>query len=251
MKKSWLLPLICVLTAGCSTTSSGSTSTASSTQAAVKQGCDAFDECSTSGSAEADDTSFKTEYESLNGQTSDSGSTYRTVTIPSDNPMVTVTAEDVVSRIENGDTFYVYFGDALCPWCRSTIETAISEAQDAGIDEIDYVDIWDDEGNEVLRDEYELQDGEAAETYAGTDAYQTLLEDFDSLLDEYTLSDDDGNEVDVGEKRIYAPTYIYIENGKAVDLVTGISDQQEDAYGELTDAILQDEQEIFSGFFSR
>ena len=251
MKRTWYLPLLCVALAGCGSTSSAAASSASSSssEAAVKQGCDAFEECVGSTASSEETASFKEEYEQYNGTENDSGKTYRTVTIPEDNPMKTVSAEEVVERIENGDTFYVYFGDALCPWCRSVIETAIDVSQDAGVDEIDYVDIWDESGNEVLRDTYEIQDGETVQTGEGTEAYQTLLQELDSVLDEYTLTDDD-NEYDVGEKRIYAPNYIYIEDGKAVKLVSGISDSQEDAWGELSDEMLQDEKDIFTDFFN-
>lgn len=249
MKKTWFVPFVCAALAGCGTVSASPG--ASSASSAVKQGCDAFEACvGSSASPAGEGSDFKTEYEQYNGKQNDSGKTYRTVDIPSDNPMVTVTAEDVVKRIENGDTFYVYFGDALCPWCRSVIETAVSEAQKAGVSEIDYVDIWDSEGNEVLRDSYEVKDGKAVQKQVGTEAYQTLLKDFDSFLEEYTVTDDNDQKYDTGEKRIYAPTYVYIKNGRAEKLVTGISEKQTDAWGELSDDILQDEQNTLTDFFN-
>lgn len=251
MKKIWIAPLACMILAGCGAEQDTETESTASSSSAVKQGCDAFEECAAASAASAETAAdFKEEYEQYNGTTNDSGKTYRTITIPSDNPMVMTDAQDVVKRIENGDTFYVYFGDALCPWCRSVIETAISEAEEAGITEIDYVDIWDEEGNELLRDSYEVKDGSVVKKDEGTEAYQTLLQDFDSLLDEYEVSGEDDKEYDTGEKRIYAPTFVYIKDGKAEKLVTGISEKQEDAWGELTDDILQDEQDIFSDFFN-
>ena len=67
---------------------------------------------------------FKQNYESLNGKENKYGGTYRSVTIPENNPFVYTTATDIIEKIENNETFYVYFGDELCPWCRSVIEKA-------------------------------------------------------------------------------------------------------------------------------
>lgn len=232
--------------AGCGSEKAESTGTESS----VIQGCDAFEDCE-SGSTSAASADFKTEYESVNGTKNDEGKENRTVSIPEDNPMVISSAEEIVQKTENKETFYVYFGDALCPWCRSVIETALSEAEKAGVKTIYDVDLWDSEGRELLRDTWEIQDNSAVKTKDGTEAYYTLLEKFDAVLEEYTLSDDAGREYDTGEKRIYAPNFIYIENGEPAELVSGISAQQTDSRQELSDEILKDEEEIFSSFFSR
>ena len=53
-----------------------------------------------------------------------------------------------------------------------------------------------------------------------------------------------------GEKRIYAPNYIYVSEGKAIRMTTGISDKQTDSREELTDEILDDEEKLFSEFFA-
>ena len=42
---------------------------------------------------------------------------------------------------------------------------------------------------------------------------------------------------------------MYVEKGKAVRLVTGVSDKQEDSREELTDEMLEDEEKIFTEFF--
>ena len=75
------------------------------------------------------------------------------------------------------------------------------------------------------------------------------LELFDDVLKEYTLKDDNGNEVNVGEKRIYAPNFFRIENGKATKMTDGISEKQEDPRGELTEEIIEDEKKMFEELF--
>lgn len=194
---------------------------------------------------------FKNDYESINGKENAHGKIHRTVTIPSDNPFVETTSADILKRIENKETFYVYFGSTLCPWCRSTIEKAIEVALAHGVKKIYYVDIWDDEGNEVVRDKYSLDDdNKPIKEKDGDASYSKLLTHFDSLLSNYTLTTSDGKKIETGEKRIYAPNYIYIEKGVAKKLVSGTSDKQKDSREELTEEMLADEEEIFNSFFA-
>ena len=192
---------------------------------------------------------FKKDYEALNGKVNKMGKEHRTVTIDEDNPFEQITASQLLEKIENKETFYIYFGDKLCPWCRSVIEKAVEVAKNRGINKIYYVAIWDDEGNEIVRDKYELKDGELEKTVEGCKEYSKFLKYFDKVLKDYELTDEEGNKVSTGEKRIYAPNFIYVKDGKAIRLTTGISDKQEDPREELTEEILEDEEELFEEFF--
>ncbi len=192
---------------------------------------------------------FKEDYESLNGTTNKNGKEHRTVNISKHNAMIISDAKEIVEKIENEDTFYVYFGSTLCPWCRSVIEEAVEISNDNEIDEIYYVDIWDDEGNEILRDKYSLgEDNVPVKEIEGTEEYNKLLSYLGELLEDYTY-ELDGQKLSYGEKRIYAPTFIYISKGKGVRMTTGISDKQQDAREELTKEILKDEEQKFDDFF--
>jgi len=194
---------------------------------------------------------FKKEYESLNGEVSKSGKEHRKVNISEDNPYEKVTPSEIVKKIENKETFYVYFGDKLCPWCRSVIEKSIEVAKDNKVKKIYYVPIWNDEGEEILRDKYEFVDGEVKKTIDGASEYKKLLEYFDNLLSEYNIKDAEGNNVSTGEKRIYAPNFIYIEEGVAKKITTGTSDKQTNSREELTKEILADEEKLFNDFFKK
>ena len=204
---------------------------------------------SLAGCATKESRAFKEDYEKLNGQKTSSGKEHRSLNISEDNPFIEVSAEEIVKKIENKETFYVYFGSTLCPWCRSVIEKAIEIAKKNNIKTIYYVDIWDDKGNEILRDKYEIKDKKVVKVQDGTESYSKLLQTFDSLLRDYNLTNEDGNEISTGEKRIYAPNYFYIKNGEAVKLTTGKSDKQTDSRQELTDEILNDEENKFNDFF--
>lgn len=192
---------------------------------------------------------FKKEYESLNGLKNKNGKEHRKVTIDDDNPYEKVSAKDIVEKINNKETFYVYFGDKLCPWCRSVIEKSIEVAKKNNVKKIYYVAIWNDLGEEILRDKYEIVDNELKKTIDGTKEYQELLKAFDEVLSDYSLTDSEGNKISTGEKRIYAPNFIYVEKGIVKKLVTGISDKQTDSREELSSDILTDEEEIFKDFF--
>ncbi len=185
------------------------------------------------------DSLFKNEYESLNGE-----GTYREVNIPNDNPYIVSSSEDVLNKIDSNDTFYLYFGFAKCPWCRSVIEKSIEVAKDKGIKEIYYVDVYD------MRDTYELEDGNPIRTKEGSEGYYKLLDKLSDMLPYYTLIDSNNNTIEVGEKRIYAPTFIYVKEGRAVKTTDGISDKQTDSHMELTIELLKDETDKFNEFFS-
>lgn len=194
---------------------------------------------------------FKEEYEKINGdKTSYSDNKYRTLKIDKNNPYVYSNAKEILEKINNKETFYVYFGSSYCPWCRSVIEKSIETAEKNNIKKIYYVDIWNGFHNEILRDTYKLNDeNEATKEKDGTKEYYKLLEKFDNLLEDYTLTTDDGEEVKVGEKRIFAPDFIYVENGVAKRITSATSEKQKDADAKLTQEILKDEENYFNDFF--
>ena len=195
---------------------------------------------------------FKEEYEALNGKTNANGKEHRTVTINEDNPYEKITSEELIKKVDNKETFYVYFGDPLCPWCRSVIEKSIEVANSKNIDKIYYIKIWDDEGNEILRSKYTLNKKNKPELVTpGTDDYYTITRAFSNVLADYVLTGSDDEKVNIGEKRIYAPNFIYVVDGEAVKLIQGISELQEDSRAELTDEILEDEVKQFEDFFTK
>jgi len=195
---------------------------------------------------------FKKEYESLNGVVNTNGNEYRKVNIPKNNPFIISTAKEIISKIENKETFYVYFGSELCPWCRSVIEKAVEIANLNEISKVYYVDVWDDEGNEILRDKYVLDDqNKAILAKEGTDDYFKLLDYLDSVLPEYTYAanKNGGAKLNIEEKRIYLPTFIYIANGIPTRYTSGLSELQTKSREELTKEMLLEEENLFNDFF--
>ena len=194
---------------------------------------------------------FKEEYESFNGKKNDYFE-YRELNIDEDNPFIISSDKEIVKMMEDKETFIVYFGDPQCPWCRSIIEQAIKSANKNGIDKIYYVRFWDGFHEELIRDVYELdEDNKPVLKEEGSKYYPKLLEYFDDVLSEYTLTDEEGNKINVGEKRIFLPNFVAVVDGEAKELIEGISEKQTQYNGKLTKEIIKDEEKAFNEFFSK
>ena len=191
------------------------------------------------GCNKTDAEKFKEEYESINNEEI-YGNKARELNIDKDNNIVYKTADEVVSMIENKQTFVVYFGFAKCPWCRSVLPSLLDVSKDLGLEKLYYVDISE------IRDTLELnEDNEVVASKEGTEGYYKLLKLLESVLDDYKLENSDGEEVDAYEKRIYAPNVISIVKGEAKEKETGIIDSLTDPYMEITS---QMKEEIYNKF---
>ena len=167
---------------------------------------------------------FKEEYESINNKDNGHGKKYRELNISNDNPFVYSTCEEILEKVNNNETFVVYFGFKECPWCRSIIEELINSAKDKKVDKIYYVDVLN------IRDVKEIDDnGNIITTKEGNNSYMELIEKFSNVLSDYNL-----NDKYMGEKRIYAPNIIAVSNGKAIQMEEGISEELTDPYSKLT-----------------
>ena len=181
-----------------------------------------------SNNSQTDGIKFKEEYEKLNGKKNDQGKKYREITIDSKNKMVYKTTEEVLNLIDKKKSFVLYFGFDTCPWCRSVVPTIASISKELN-QEVYYIDVKD------IRDTFELDDDNKPKLVKkGSKDYSKLLEKLEPVLEDYTLTDSDNNEIKVGEKRIYAPSIVSVIDGKAKELTTGISDKQTDGYMKLT-----------------
>ena len=181
-----------------------------------------------SNNSQTDGIKFKEEYEKLNGKKNDQGKKYREITIDSKNKIVYKTTEEVLDLIDKKKSFVLYFGFDTCPWCRSVVPTLASISKELN-QKVYYIDVKD------IRDTYELDDDNKPKLVKkGSKDYSKLLEKLEPVLEDYTLTDSDNNEIKVGEKRIYAPSIVSVIDGKAKELTTGISEKQTDGYMKLT-----------------
>ena len=120
------------------------------------------------------------------------------------------------------------------------IEQLIKSAKDNNIDTIYYVDVLE------IRDTFEInEEGVLEQTKEGTEGYVSLIEKMSEVLSDYTLTNEENEKVEVGEKRIYAPNVVAVINGKAEKMVEGISEKLEDPYSELTEEMRKESYNSF------
>jgi len=196
-----------------------------------------FSSCGSKELAKRSDAlKFKDEYELINGNEGKGDVPLRSVSISEDNPFVYSSYSEIGKMMDEGKSFIVYFGFSSCPWCRACIESFISCAKEKGIKEVYYVDVY------FTRDIYEfVEDGKVEKTSEAEEGYYELLEKMDDILDEYVITSyaDSSKSFDTGEKRIYAPNFIAVVDGKAVKLEES-GDLMTDANAELTDDIISE-----------
>lgn len=105
------------------------------------------------------------------------------------------TLDNVIEIIEKGSGI-IYLGFPTCPWCKEAVPVLNEAAKDRKIKEIFYYNFREIREN-------------------NTEGYQTLV----SLLSDYIDEDEEGN------KKIGAPTVVFVQNGKIkgvhIDTVEG------------------------------
>lgn len=193
-----------------------------------------------------DAISFKQEYEKLN--TNSDNQQYRVINIEEDNPMIYIKESDLIKKIDNKETFIVYFGYSSCPWCRSIIETFLSTAKNNKVEIIYYVDIKN------IRDKYELNDKhKPVKTKEGNKEYYTLLDKLGSVLDDYTPLEytvkKKKKTVKIKEKRIYAPNIILVKDGVPTLKEDGIPESLSDPYIPISEDIKKEMTTKFNCLF--
>lgn len=182
------------------------------------------------GCKESDNVKFKNEYESLNNkEVENTDYKYLSLSIPKNNKIIYKSDSEIIDVIKN-ETAVIYFGFNTCPWCRSMIENLIEVTNELDIENVYYVDIKD------IRDILEVEEsGSIVRTKSGSASYNELLNLLGDHLDYYVIYDQNNNEIETKEKRIYAPSVIVVKEGEIVGLTTGVSDNLENPFEEVSD----------------
>ncbi len=154
---------------------------------------------------------FKEEYESYNNMALEGNPSlhHREVNIDKENSIKYASADDIEKMVTDKASGVIYLGFPTCPWCRNAIGVLLDVAKSRNVNEIKYINIYD------MRTMWTVKDDKLEVTRKGTDDYYKLLELFDSVLEDYQYEADDKS-YDTGEKRIYAPTIIFIKDGEIV-----------------------------------
>lgn len=147
-----------------------------------------------------DEIKFKEEYESLNGTEYKEEQILKSISISNDNNIKYVTDKEIVGLLENG-TNIIYLGWPECNWCRSLVPVLIDVAKENEIENIYYYNFKN------IRVAYENNNDEAK-----TKIYEKIVE----IMGEDLVSVFDEESPRSGEKKVLAPTIIFIKNGKYV-----------------------------------
>lgn len=172
---------------------------------------------------------FKEEYEALNENEG-----YIKLDIDENNPIEYADYDKLLEVIENG-TGIIYLGFPGCPWCRNALPVLLDAAKDNNVDIIYYMNILNERDSYVVEDEKLVYavDKEGKEK-KGTEGYFKLLKALDKHLTDYVVTYD-GEEYEVGEKRIYAPSVIFVRDGKVLGIHVSTVDSQESPKEPLTE----------------
>jgi len=170
---------------------------------------------------DSDALKFKQEYEELNNTIRESdGQKYNNVSVAKKNPIKYINTTEALEVLDSKQAI-IYVGAPWCPWCRNAVPVLFEVAAKYDVDTIYYLDL-DEE-----KDTFEIKDGKLEKTVEGTNDYYKLLKKLDSYLNDYKITDEDGNVYDTKEKRIYMPYVIGIKNGKVISDHVGTVDLNE------------------------
>lgn len=181
-----------------------------------------------------DSIKFKEEYEKFNNKKIDDEKSYLSVNIDIKNNIKYSTFDEIIDVIKN-KTGVIYLGFPECPWCRNVVPVLLEASKKTNTKDIYYLNIKNE------RDAYEVIDGklsykldENKKEIKGSKGYLKLLETLDEYLDDYKI-ESDGEIYETGEKRIYAPTVIFVRDGEILNLHVSTVPSQKNPYKKLTD----------------
>lgn len=182
-----------------------------------------------------DEIKFKTDYESLNGQELAQDYVLKTIDIESDNNVKYIYDKDIIDKLTNG-TNVIYFGWEDCNWCRSIVPTLVKVLKENEIDTLYYYNFKD------LRTSYENNtDKEKVKIYENI--LNIVGEDITSTFNEESNRG--------GEKKILAPTVIFIKDGNYVGLHVKSVDSHLNSTDELTEEQLKELKKIYKNNISK
>ncbi|MBQ3020914.1 MAG: hypothetical protein IJD92_01660 [Bacilli bacterium] len=165
-----------------------------------------------------DEIKFKEEYESVNGLELTEDYILKTLDIKSDNNVEYIDDNEIVDLLKNG-TNVIYLGWNECNWCRSVLPSLLEVVSKNNIEKLYYFNF------KKLRTAYENNtDSKSVKIYE--DIIEIIGEDITSVFNEESLR--------ANEKKILAPTVIFIKDGKYVGLHAVSVPSQINATDELT-----------------
>lgn len=169
------------------------------------------------------DTKFYDEYTAYNNKINSSEKEYPYVDIKQNNLYYYISDEELKELFNNG-TGVLYLGFPTCPWCRNMVPILNEAGEEYGINKVNYYNIKE------IRSSFAFDDDNKLIRTDGNEIYSFLLEKLDKFLEDYSVKNNNGKEVKTGEKRVYAPTVVFIKDGEVKRVIEGTVDSQKDPY---------------------
>lgn len=186
---------------------------------------------------------FNEEYMALNGQKVNEYE-YPSLDFEDDIPIKYASFEEIETLLTEG-TGIIYFGFPECPWCRSALPALFDAVESNGFEEVLYLNIKD------IRSSIDLVDNEIVVTKEGTTEYYRLLEILDEFLEDYTKINSKGKEVPLGEKRLFAPTVVFVKDGVVQGIHVSTVESQLSGFDPLTEAQEKELFNIYSNYIAQ
>lgn len=182
-----------------------------------------------------DEVSFKDEYENLNGQELTEDYVLKSINIEIDNNVKYVSDNEILDLLSSG-TNIIYFGWSDCNWCRSIVPTLIETVKENNIETLYYYDF------KSLRNNYENNnDEEISKIYENI--LKVIGDDVESVFDD--------NSTRKGEKKILAPTVVFIKDGKYIGLHVKSVDSQIKSTDELNETQIKELKSIYQSYINQ
>lgn len=190
---------------------------------------------------DTDALKFKKEYESVNDDSKIE------LNISKNNPIEYADYDQLLEVINNG-TGIIYLGFPKCPWCRNALPVLLDAAKANIVDVIYYMNILNERDSYIVEDdELVYATDKNGKEKKGTKGYFKLLDALDEFLTDYTILFED-EEYEVGEKRIYAPSVIFVRDGKVLGVHVSTVESQENPREALTKKQYKELYEIYEDY---
>ena len=177
---------------------------------------------------------FKDEYESLN-ESEYGTSILKTVTIDSDSNVNYLSDETILDALKSGNKV-IYFGWPECNWCRTMLPTLIKVLKSNDIETFYYYNFKE------LRAAYE----------EGKDLNKVkIYEDILSIIGDDITSTFAKDSNRSGEKKILAPTVVFIKDGNYVGLHVKTVDSQIKSSEELSKEQVKELEDIYQALVDK
>ncbi len=182
-----------------------------------------------------DEIDFKDEYENVNGYELTQDYILKNVDIDIDNNVKYISDNEILDLFKNG-TNVIYFGWADCNWCRSIVPVLIDVIKEENVKTLYYYDF------KSLRNSYENNiDEEKVKLYE--DIIKIIGKDVESVFGEDSVRKD--------EKKILAPTVIFIKDGKYFGLHVKSVDSHVNSTDDLNQEQIIELKAIYKSFINQ